>query len=178
MTAAARPQIAVVMGVAGSGKSTVASILARTLDWDLLEGDELHPPANRAKMAAGRPLTDADRAPWLAAVAEWMSAEFAAGRSGVVACSALKRSYRDILRAARIGHPDAVLTFVHLTGSRELLRARLLARTDHFLPPHLLDSQLETLEPPAGDERAVTIEIDRPPAEVAAVALAALRPHS
>ncbi|MGW4355831.1 gluconokinase [Nocardia sp. NPDC004582] len=163
------------MGVAGSGKSTVASMLARTLDWDLLEGDDLHPPANRAKMAAGRPLTDADRGPWLAAVAAWISAEFAAGRSGVVACSALKRSYRDILRA---GHPDAVLTFVHLTGSRELLRARLLARTGHFLPPALLNSQLETLEPPAPDERIVTIEIDRPPAEVAAAALAALRVHS
>ncbi|WP_433673342.1 gluconokinase [Nocardia sp. CA-136227] len=163
------------MGVAGSGKSTVAGIVARTLGWDLLEGDDLHPPANRAKMAAGRPLTDADRGPWLAAVAEWMSAEFAAGRSGIVACSALKRSYRDILRA---GHPDADLTFVHLTGSREVLRARLLARTDHFMPPDLLNSQLETLEPPGPDEHAITLEIDRPPAEVAAAALAALRPHS
>ncbi|MFF0634278.1 gluconokinase [Nocardia sp. NPDC004151] len=178
MTAAARPHIAVVMGVAGSGKSTVASIVARTLDWDLLEGDDLHPPANRAKMAAGQPLTDADRRPWLAAVAEWMSEEFAAGRSGVVACSALKRSYRDILRASRIGHPDADLTFVHLTGARAVLRARLLARTDHFMPPDLLTSQLETLEPPDPDERVVTLEIDRPPAEVADAALAALRPHS
>ncbi|MEU1204120.1 gluconokinase [Nocardia sp. NPDC005825] len=166
------------MGVAGSGKSTVAGLVARTLGWDLLEGDDLHPSANRAKMAAGRPLTDADRAPWLAAVAEWMSAEFAAGRSGVVACSALKRSYRDVLRAGRIGHPDAVLTFVHLTGSREVLRARLLARTDHFMPPDLLNSQLETLEPPGPDERAITLEIDRPPAEVAAAVLAALRSHS
>ncbi|MFD7844256.1 gluconokinase [Nocardia sp. NPDC059764] len=166
------------MGVAGSGKSTVAGIVARTLGWDLLEGDDLHPPANRAKMAAGQPLTDADRAPWLAAVAEWMSAEFAAGRSGVVACSALKRSYRDILRAGRTGYPDADLTFVHLTGSREVLRARLLARTDHFMPPDLLNSQLETLEPPGPDEQAITLEIDRPPAEVVAAALAALRSHS
>ncbi|MFE3103494.1 gluconokinase [Nocardia tengchongensis] len=178
MTAAARPHIAVVTGVSGSGKSTLAATLARSLGWDLLEGDDLHPPTNIAKMAAGDALTDADRTPWLAAIAAWMSAEFAAARSAVVTCSALERSYRDVLRRSLVGHPDAILTILQLTGSRQQLADRLAARTGHFMPASLLDSQLNTLEPPGPDERVVRLEIGPPPAEMAAAALAALRAHS
>ncbi|MGW4245124.1 gluconokinase [Nocardia sp. NPDC004722] len=173
-----KPHIVILMGVSGSGKSTVAGMLVSTLGWDLLEGDDLHPPANIAKMAAGHALTDADREPWLEAIADWMSREVTAGRSAVVTCSALKRSYRDILRRSMIGHPDAVLTFLHLTGSRDDLQRRLTARMDHFMPPGLLDSQLETLENPGPDEHIVGIEIGPPPGEVAAAALAAIRAHS
>lgn len=170
----AQPQIVVVMGVSGSGKSTVAGMLAATLGWELLEGDDLHPAANIAKMAEGHPLTDGDREPWLEAIARWMSDQITAGRSGIVTCSALKHSYRDILRRAMIGHPEAELTFVLLTGTREQLQRRLTARTDHFMPPGLLDSQLDTLEPPTPDEGIISIQIGPPPAEVAATALAAI----
>ncbi|MGV9837640.1 gluconokinase [Nocardia niigatensis] len=173
-----RPQIVVLMGVSGSGKSTVAGMLVSSLGWDLLEGDDLHPPANIAKMAAGHALTDADRESWLAAIAAWMSEEYTAGRSAIVTCSALKRSYRDVLRRSLAGRPGAVLTFLHLTGSREELQRRLTARMDHFMPPDLLDSQLGTLEPPGPDEHIVSIEIGPPPHEVAAAALAAIRAHS
>ncbi|MFJ9365920.1 gluconokinase [Nocardia sp. NPDC101769] len=178
MATPARPQITVLMGVSGSGKSTVAGMLVSSLGWDLLEGDDLHPPANIAKMAAGHALTDADREPWLEAIATWMSNEFTAGRSAVVTCSALKRSYRDVLRRSLAGHPGAVLTFLHLTGSRDELQRRLTARMDHFMPPGLLDSQLGTLEAPGPDEHILSIEIGPPPHEVAATALAAIRAHS
>ncbi|MEC3953140.1 gluconokinase [Nocardia sp. CDC153] len=178
MESSARPHIVVLMGVSGSGKSTVAGMLVSTLGWDLLEGDDLHPPANIAKMHAGHALTDEDRKPWLEAIARWMSQEVTAGRSAIVTCSALKRSYRDVLRGSMIGHPDAVLTFVHLTGSREDLQRRLTARMDHFMPPGLLDSQLQTLEAPSPDEHIVSIEIGPPPGEVAAATLAAIRAHS
>ncbi|GAM47167.1 gluconokinase [Nocardia seriolae] len=172
------PHIVVLMGVSGSGKSTVAGMLVSTLGGDLLEGDDLHPPANIAKMAAGHALTDADRKPWLEAIARWMSDEVSAGRSAIVTCSALKRSYRDILRGSMTGYPEAILTFVHLTGSRADLQRRLTARMDHFMPPGLLDSQLETLESPGPDEHIIGIEIGPPPNEVAAAALAAIRAHS
>jgi carbohydrate kinase (thermoresistant glucokinase family) len=143
------------MGVSGSGKSSVADALAARLGWDLAEGDDLHSPANVAKMAAGRPLTDDDRTPWLARVADWIDAELAAGHGAVVTCSALRRSYRDVLRR------PAVL-FVHLDGPRDLLAARLGARQGHFMPVALLDSQLATLEPPGPHERAVRVGIDQP----------------
>ncbi|AYF76950.1 gluconokinase [Nocardia yunnanensis] len=175
MESSAPPHIVILMGVSGSGKSTVAGMLVSTLGWDLLEGDDLHPPANIAKMAAGHALTDADREPWLHAIADWMSKEVSAGRSAIVTCSALKRSYRDILRAGMAGHPEAMLTFLHLTGSRDDLQRRLTARMDHFMPPGLLDSQLDTLEAPGPDEHIVGIPIGPPPREVAAAALAALR---
>ncbi|MEU6586288.1 gluconokinase [Nocardia sp. NPDC046763] len=175
MATPARPQITVLMGVSGSGKSTVAGMLVSSLGWDLLEGDDLHPPTNIAKMAAGHALTDADREPWLEAIATWMSDEFTAGRSAVVTCSALKRSYRDVLRRSLAGHPDTVLTFLHLTGSRDELQRRLTVRMDHFMPPGLLDSQLGTLEAPGPDEHILSIEIGPPPHEVAATALAAIR---
>lgn len=168
------PHIVVVMGVSGSGKSTVASMLAETLGWDLLEGDDLHPAANVAKMAAGHPLTDADRQPWLEAIAAWMAEHLAAGRSGLLTCSALKHSYRDTLRRATIGQPGDI-TFLLLHGTRDQLQARLSARKNHFMPPGLLDSQLGTLEAPAPDESIISIEISPPPAEVAATALAAVR---
>lgn len=168
------PHLAVIMGVSGSGKSTVAEALAAQLGWELLEGDDLHPAANIAKMAAGHPLTDADREPWLEAIAAWIAQRVDAGESGLVTCSALKRSYRDILRAPMIRHPEAELTFVLLTGSRELLLQRMTERPGHFMPASLLDSQLATLEPPGPDENSVTVEIGPPPAEVAAAARKAL----
>lgn len=142
-----------VMGVSGCGKSTVAGLLAGRLGWDLEEGDDLHPSANVAKMAAGVPLTDDDRWPWLARVAAWIREHTDAGRPGVITCSALKRAYRDVLRG-----PDVV--FVYLHGSKELIAARLAARHGHYMPTSLLDSQFATLEPPAGDEHALEIEID------------------
>ena len=155
--------VLVVMGVSGCGKSTVAGLLAGRLGWDLAEGDDLHPEANVAKMAAGVPLDDADRRPWLERVARWIREHTDAGRSGVITCSALKRSYRDLLRG-----PD--VTFVFLHGSKELIASRLARRHGHYMPPALLDSQFATLEPPGEDEQAVTIEID-PSASVQADAI-------
>jgi gluconokinase len=154
--------IAVVMGVSGSGKSTVAALVAATLGWPFLEGDELHPAANVEKMRSGRPLTDADRLPWLLKLAEAIDAWRARGESGVIACSALKRSYRDIIIGAR---PDVAL--VSLRGSRDLIGRRLAARRGHFMPPALLDSQFESLEPPSPDEHAITVDIDAAPADIA-----------
>ena len=143
--------VIVVMGVSGCGKSTVASRLADHLGWDMAEGDEMHSAANVAKMAAGEPLTDADRWPWLTKVAAWIDAQTDAGGSGVITCSALKRSYRDRLRR------DNVL-FVYLRVPREILAARLGARAGHYMPASLLDSQLAALEEPGHDERAITID--------------------
>ena len=151
------------MGVSGSGKSTVAGILAGQLGWDLQEGDDLHPAENIAKMASGQPLTDADRWPWLQRIADWIDGHLAAGRSGLVTCSALKRSYRDVLR-----RDDVV--FVHLAGTRKEISDRLTMRLDHFMPTTLLDDQIATLEPPEPDERTLVVEIGRPPAvEVAEI---------
>ena len=148
----------VVMGVSGSGKTTVGAALADALGLRFVDGDALHPAANVAKMAAGIPLDDADRAPWLDAV----GAVLAAG-SVVVACSALKRTYRDRLRAAA---PDLELVF--LDGSRELLASRMAARPGHFMPASLLDSQLATLEPPTADEHPVTVDVAVPVSEIVA----------
>jgi gluconokinase len=162
--------IVIVMGVSGCGKSTVGFGVAANLGWPFLDGDDLHPPANVAKMAAGHPLTDADRAPWLEAIGEHMAAWHDAGRSGVMACSALRRSYRDALRA----HSPA--TFVLLDVSVELLRARVAHRREHFMPPSLLDSQLATLQRPGPDEDAITIAItsEVPPGELVARVLSEL----
>ena len=143
--------VIVVMGVSGAGKSTVARRLAARLGWDFEEGDALHPTANLAKMASGEPLTDADRRPWLAAVAGWIDAELTSSRHGVVTCSALKRSYRDQLRRPGV-------LFVLLDVPRPELERRVTHRHGHFMPAALLDSQLEALEPPSGDERAMTVE--------------------
>ena len=144
--------VLVIMGVAGCGKSTVAKELVHRLGWDFVEGDDLHPAANRAKMSAGVPLTDEDRQPWLERVAEWIRGQIDAGRPGVVTCSALRRRYRDVL------HTDATV-FVHLHGSRELLKERMEARKGHFMPFSLLESQLATLEPLQPDERGLVVDI-------------------
>ena len=155
------------MGVAGSGKSTVGRLLAGRLGWDFCEGDDVHPPANIAKMAAGHPLTDTDRRPWLVRVRTWIDEHIAAGRSGVITCSALKRSYRDALR-------DPQVVFVHLTAPRDALVPRLTARHGHFMPAALLDSQLADLEPPGPDERAVTVDAAEPPGELVRAVVTAL----
>lgn len=139
------------MGVSGSGKSTVGAALARRLRVPFVDADTLHPPANIAKMAAGEPLDDDDRYPWLEKVGQWMATH----REGaVVSCSALKRAYRDQLRA----HCPSV-QFLHLSGSAELIGARLAARTDHFMPAALLRSQLDALEPLGPDEAGMTVDV-------------------
>jgi gluconokinase len=150
------PFVLVVMGVAGSGKTTIGRLLADRLGWAYTEGDDLHPAANVAKMAAGEPLTDTDRAPWLARVRAWVDDRIADGEPGVITCSALKRSYRDVLR-------DPHVVFVHLTGQRDLLATRLAARRGHFMPLSLLDSQLADLEPPGQDEQALSVDIGAAP---------------
>lgn len=149
--------IILLMGVSGCGKTTVGERLADRLGWSYREGDALHPPENVAKMAGGTPLTDADRMPWLAAVAAWIDARRAAGKSGVISCSALKRSYRQTLIGDR---PDVRL--VYLQGTRDQLAARLAGRTSHFMPAGLLDSQLATLEEPTAVERPLVVTIDQP----------------
>jgi carbohydrate kinase (thermoresistant glucokinase family) len=162
--------ILIVAGVSGCGKTTVGALLAGQLGWEFADADDFHPEANVAKMRSGIPLTDADREPWLRSVGRWMDGEIAAGRSAVVACSALKRSYRDLLLD---GRPDAVMAF--LMVSREELDRRLLARTGHFFPEKLLDSQLATLEPPQPDERVVTVRAENSPVKTAAKVAEALK---
>jgi carbohydrate kinase (thermoresistant glucokinase family) len=156
------PAVLVVMGVSGSGKSTIAAMLAQKLGWTYQDGDWFHPPANVEKMAAGTPLTDADRWPWLEAIARWIDETREAGQHGIVACSALKRAYRDVLAGA---HPEAVL-FVLLDGSKDLIAGRIGARHGHFMPTTLLDSQFATLERPALGENAITVSIDATPEEI------------
>ncbi len=158
----ALPVVLVLMGVSGCGKTTVAQILAERLHWPFEEGDALHPAANVAKMAAGHPLDDADRAPWLAKVADWVDARLAAGQSGIITCSALKRSYRDLIDRRGEG-----VEFVYLHGSRELIAARLSGRHGHFMPSSLLDSQFATLEEPGPDEPAIRVEIGEPAEDIA-----------
>jgi carbohydrate kinase (thermoresistant glucokinase family) len=158
--------VLIVMGVSGSGKTTIARGIAEATGWQLLEGDAFHPSGNVAKMAAGTPLSDADRWPWLHAIAAAVDAIRAAGGSAVVACSALKRAYRDILIGDR---PDVRL--VWLRGDKALIAARMAARQGHFMPPALLDSQFAALEPPAPDERAVVLPIDGTPEAIVASAL-------
>jgi gluconokinase len=160
----------IIMGVSGCGKSTVAGLIARELGLPFRDGDSFHPEANVAKMQAGVPLTDEDRWPWLAAMAAWIDKHRQHGETVVLACSALKRVYRDALRA---GHAD--VRFVFLKGTKEEIAGRLAARKGHYMPPSLLDSQLATLEPPGVDERPVTVSIMAPPEAIAAQALAHLR---
>jgi gluconokinase len=163
------PVVLVVMGVSGSGKSTVAALLAGRLGWPFEEGDALHPPANVAKMHAGHPLTDEDRAPWLAKIADWVDARLDAGESGIITCSALKRAYR-----ALIARRGSGVVFVFLNGSRETIAARLAARQGHFMPAGLLDSQIATLEPPGPGEPEIQVDVGPPPEAIAETILAAL----
>jgi carbohydrate kinase (thermoresistant glucokinase family) len=152
--------IAVVMGVSGAGKSTVATELASQLGWDLADGDDFHPPGNVAKMASGAPLTDADRRPWLDQIAGWIDEEIANQRHGVIACSALKRAYRDRLRRPQV-------LFVYLDVPRVELERRLAQRVGHFMPGSLLDSQLRDLEPPDDDEAALKVRAGEDASRVA-----------
>lgn len=149
----AGPRVVVVMGVSGSGKSTVGAALADRLGVPFADGDDLHPAANIAKMAAGRPLTDGDRGPWLEAVGHWLAGH--AGSGGVITCSALKRCYRDLLRSFA---PGADL--VHLHGRPDVIARRQAARPGHFMPPSLLESQFATLEPLDTVEAGLVLDVD------------------
>lgn len=162
----------VVMGVSGSGKSTVGKALAARLGWPFVEGDSFHPPANVAKMSAGTPLDDDDRRPWLETLAAQIARNETAGRSSVLGCSALKRAYRDILRS---GAPR--VRFLHVHGDRAVLAERVSHRPGHFFPASLLESQLATLEPLGGDEDGVVIDVALSPEDQLEAAMQALGLH-
>jgi gluconokinase len=149
------PAALIVMGVSGCGKSTIAAALAARLGWTFEDGDKFHPASNVAKMSAGHPLTDDDRWPWLQAIADEIDRVVAVGGHLVVACSALKRSYRAVLV-----HGRADIRIVYLDGSKDLIAARLNARKNHFMPPGLLDSQFATLQVPSADENPISVPID------------------
>jgi gluconokinase len=159
----------VVMGVSGTGKTTVATGLAHRLGWVFAEGDDFHAAANVAKMHAGMPLTDDDRWPWLRRLASWIGEREAAGENAILTCSALKRAYRDVLVA---GHPS--VCFVHVTASTETIRRRLEHRRGHYMPASLLDSQLAALEPLQPDEPGFTLSGDGERDEVVAAVIARL----
>ena len=157
-----KPVIVVVMGVSGSGKTTVAALLAAALGCQFQEGDDLHPRENVEKMHGGTPLTDADRMGWLHKIAEEIDGWRARGESGVLTCSALKRSYRDIIIGSRPG-----VTLVYLKGSYDLIRRRMVARHEHFMPVALLDSQFATLQEPTPVEHPITVNVSGRPADIA-----------
>jgi gluconokinase len=161
-----RPAAIIVMGVSGSGKSTIGALLAEALGWPFADADGFHPAANVAKMAAGTPLTDEDRWPWLDAIAAHIGASRTAGQPVVVACSALRRAYRERLRA---GHID--LIFLHLAGAPAVIAERQAARQGHFMPPSLMASQFATLEDPAAEADAVMVSVSASPHEVVAAAI-------
>ncbi|CAM5566641.1 Gluconokinase OS=Streptomyces alboniger OX=132473 GN=CP975_06695 PE=3 SV=1 [Streptomyces alboniger] len=161
------PHVVVVMGVAGTGKTTIGPLLAARLGVPYAEGDDFHPQANIDKMSAGTPLEDADRWPWLDAIGAW--AQGRAGLGGVVSCSALKRSYRDRLRAEAPG-----VVFVHLAGERTLIEDRMAHRQGHFMPTALLDSQFATLQPLGADEAGVVVDVTGGPEEITERAAEAL----
>ncbi|MER5436366.1 gluconokinase [Streptomyces sp. NPDC002588] len=164
------PTVVVVMGVSGSGKSTVGLLLARRLGVPFLEADDVHPAANRAKMAAGRPLDDEDRRPWLLAVAEWIREATDAGRGGVVACSALRYAYRDLFREAGAG-----TWFLYLALDRTTAGRRVAGRVGHFMPARLVDSQYATLEPLRPDEPGLTVAAVADPQTIVERAVRAVR---
>ena len=149
------PCALIVMGVSGSGKSTIGEKLAERLNWNFEDGDKFHPASNVAKMRAGHPLTDEDRWPWLQAIADEIDRICKAGQHAVIACSALRRAYRDVLV-----HGRSDVRMIYLKGSQELIAGRLAQRKGHFMPPGLLDSQFKTLEPPDRNENPVTVSID------------------
>lgn len=154
------------MGVSGSGKTTVGALLAGRLHWPYAEADDFHPPANVAKMAAGNPLTDDDRWPWLHAIGDWIDERIARDEPAVVTCSALKRKYRDALR-----RPEVML--VYLKGDHDLIARRLAARHGHFFKPALLESQFADLEEPDPDEHVITVPIGGTPSEIVDAIVAA-----
>jgi carbohydrate kinase (thermoresistant glucokinase family) len=160
-TTIVKPVIAVVMGVSGSGKTTVAVLLSAALGCQFQEGDDLHPTKNVEKMHSGTPLTDADRLPWLRKIAEEIDGWRARGESGVLTCSALKRAYRDII----IGDRSDV-TLVYLKGSHDLIHRRMAARHEHFMPVALLDSQFAALQEPTPDELPITVDVGGRPTEI------------
>jgi gluconokinase len=161
-TPIAKPVVLVFTGVSGCGKTTVAAILAGRLGWRFEEGDAMHPRSNIEKMEAGHPLTDDDRAPWLEKVAEWVDKCLDAGENGLITCSALKRSYRDVINRRGSG-----VVFVFLAGSRETIAARLAVRHGHFMPSTLLDSQFADLEEPTSDEPEIRVDIGPAPGVIA-----------
>ena len=163
------PTVVVVMGVSGSGKSTVAACLAERLGWAFVDGDSFHSAAHIAKMRAGHPLDDDDRAPWLAAIAAWIDLRLQERESGIVVCSALRRAYRDVLVR---GRPEVRIAYLH--GDRALIEGRLAARRGHFMPAALLDTQFAILEPPTAEEGAVTVSIAAPAEAIAATIAARL----
>ena len=163
------PTIVVVMGVSGSGKSTIGGMLASRLHWDFADGDRFHPAANVEKMHNGVPLTDEDRWPWLDAIAAWIDKTRRAGGHSVLACSALKRRYRDVLIGRR-----ADVRLVFLKGEEPLVARRIAARHEHFMPESLLHSQFEALEEPTPDEHPIVVPIDPSPAEIVTQIVASL----
>jgi gluconokinase len=161
--------IVVVMGVSGSGKSTVGGLLASRLYWEYEDADWFHPASNIEKMHAGIPLTDEDRRPWLDAIAAWIDATRQSGGRGIVACSALKRCYRDVLIGVRND-----VRLVYLKGNEALIARRIAARHEHFMPPSLLHSQFEALEEPGRDELPIVVSIEPPPREIVTRIVSAL----
>ncbi|MEU4820984.1 gluconokinase, GntK/IdnK-type [Actinomadura sp. NPDC023710] len=156
----AEPMVILVAGVSGSGKTTIGALLAERLGWEYAEADAFHSEANVAKMRAGHPLTDADRLPWLRAIAAWIADRLATGRPGVVTCSALKRRYRDLLAGGHAG-----VRLVLLDGDRDTIAARMRSRKGHFFKAELLDSQFADLEPPGQDENIITAPVTGTPEE-------------
>ena len=163
------PSIIVVMGVSGAGKSTVAAMLAGRLGWTYEDADWFHPQSNIEKMHSGQALTDEDRRPWLQKIAAWIAATRDAGGHGVIACSALKRAYREILVS---GHRD--VRIVYLKGERELIARRFTLRHGHFMPVSLLDSQFATLEEPGKEEHPIVVSADARPADIVELIIARL----
>jgi gluconokinase len=164
-------EIVVVMGVSGSGKSTVATVLARSLDVPYADADQFHPVSNKRKMSAGNPLTDADRQPWLRSIGDWIAARDQASSGGVVTCSALKRQYRDLLREY-----SPRVWFLHLAGAKNVIADRMAERKGHFMPFELLDSQYADLEPLATDEPGLTVDVRKSPEELVGIATRAVPP--
>lgn len=164
------PRYVIVMGVSGTGKTTIGEALARSMDWPFQEGDALHPPANVEKMRTGHPLNDEDRAPWLKLCRDWLEMQFEAGRGGVLTCSALKRKYREQLSA---GLP---VQFIYLKTSQKTIEGRLEHRTGHYMPPSLLPSQFATLEEPKeGEEPVIIVPGEVTPQELMDIIIKRLR---
>jgi len=165
------PTMLVLMGVSGSGKSTVAQELQRVLGWPFQEGDDLHPPANIEKMRSGQPLNDQDRLPWLQAIARWIDECLAAHQPGIITCSNLKRAYRNITIGTRRG-----VTLVYLKGDERVIQRRMLNRMHRYMPPSLLGSQFDTLEEPGEDEHPITVLVHGSIAETVVELLSQLAP--